>query len=332
MNLDAFFVETDVTDEVQQRLPRFASDMERIQDATGQASPPQARLQAGCRACDFFHDACLGGHLEHPIIEIPRLRSRQLDALVARGIQEIKCVPGDFPLLEALRRVVHCVQSGEEYVGASLARDLASVQWPAYYLDFETVMTVLPLYPGVAPHEQIPTQFSIHVCDEPGQVVAHHEYLADPARDCRRELAQSLVQILADRGSVVVYHAPFERGQLAKLATIFPDLAPQLEAVIARLFDLKVAIERGYYNSGFRGSFSIKRVLPVIVPELTYDGLVDCRGRHGRRQVRTLGAGAVRADRGPLKCGRISWHTASSTHWPWSRLHSRLLEMSEEIR
>jgi len=141
------------------------------------------------------------------------------------------------------------------------------------YLDFETVATAIPLYPGVAPYEQITTQFSLHRCDRPGHVVVHHEFLADPSRDCRRELAENLLAVLGDQGSVIVYHAAFERGQLARLAELFPDLAPRLEAVIGRLFDLEVVIRRGYYHPTFRGSYSIKRVLPVLIPELSYQNL-----------------------------------------------------------
>jgi hypothetical protein len=86
-------------------------------------------------------------------------------------------------------------------------------------------------------------------------------------------LAENLLAVLGDQGSVIVYHAAFERGQLARLADLFPDLAPRLEAVIARLLDLEVVIRRGYYHPEFRGSYSIKRVLPVLVPNLSYDGL-----------------------------------------------------------
>ena len=37
------------------------------------------------------------------------------------------------------------------------------MRWPAYYLDFETTTTVVPVLPGLAPREQFSTQYSIHV-------------------------------------------------------------------------------------------------------------------------------------------------------------------------
>lgn len=270
---EKLFVEIDVTAAVEAKLPEFAASLEAIQTALGQAEPPPARLITACRSCEFFGTECLGRDLQHPITEIPRLHRNRLSQLTDRGVVEVSSVPGAFPLSASQRIAVACVKANDEFVGSSLSTDLAKVQWPATYLDFETVATSLPLYANVAPYEQVTTQFSVHVCDQPGHVVAHHEYLADPSRDCRRELAENLLAAIGDKGSVIAYHAAFERGQLARLAELFPDLAPRLEAVIARLFDLEIVVRRGYYHPEFRGSYSIKRVLPVLVPKLSYQGL-----------------------------------------------------------
>ena len=269
----SLFVEIDVTQKVEAQLSEFAASLDQTKAALSRPAPPPASLIAACRSCEFFGTACLGRTLNHPVIEIPRLHRNRLAALADRGIVEISAVPDDFPLSGTQRIAVGCVKTGREYIGPSLSESLAKMQWPASYLDFETVATAIPLYPGVAPYEQITTQFSLHRCARPGHVVAHHEFLADPSRDCRRELAEKLLAVLDDQGSVIVYHAAFERGQLARLAELFPDLAPRLEAVIARLFDLEIVIRRGYYHPAFQGSYSIKRVLPVLVPELSYQGL-----------------------------------------------------------
>jgi len=270
---ESLFAEIDVTAAVETRFPEFAASLDQIRVAVSRTAPPPARLIPACRGCEFFGTECLGRTLDHPVIEIPRLHKNRLAALADQGIVEILSVPDDFPLSGTQRIAVGCVKTGREFVGPSLSVDLAKVQWPAAYLDFETVATAMPLFGQVAPHEQVATQFSLHQCDKPGYVVAHHEFLADPTRDRRRELAENLLTVLGDQGSVIVYHAAFERGQLAGLAELFPDLGPPLKAVIARLFDLEVVIRRGYYHPAFRGSYSIKRVLPVLVPNLSYDGL-----------------------------------------------------------
>jgi hypothetical protein len=50
-------------------------------------------------------------------------------------------------------------------------------------------------------------------------------------------------------------------------------LAPAINAVIDRLFDLLPLARKHYYHPEMRGSWSIKKVLPTIAPELSYDDL-----------------------------------------------------------
>jgi hypothetical protein len=208
-----------------------------------------------------------------------------------------------------------------------LSGDLADVSWPAAYLDFETVATTVPLYQQVAPHEQVTTQFSSHRCDRPGHVVAHHEFLADPARDCRRELAEDLLAVLGDQGSVIVYHAAFERGQLAKLTNLYPDLAAQLNGVIGRLFDLEVAIRRGYYHPAFRGSYSIKRVLPVLVPSLGYESLPIGDGETAVTKFARMALGQYDSDQAAeIRCQLLRYCHLDTL--AMVELHRRLLEIA----
>ncbi|QNN21555.1 DUF2779 domain-containing protein [Planctomycetales bacterium ZRK34] len=154
----------------------------------------------------------------------------------------------------------------------SLADELAAIRWPAYYLDFETFKTAVPLFPYVAPHEAILTQYSIHICSAPSQVNDHREYLADTSKDCRRELAERLIADLGDEGSIVTY-SPYEKTMINKLAELFPDLAEPLGRCVERLYDLKNVLSEGYYHPDFHGSYSIKGVLPVLVPDMTYEGM-----------------------------------------------------------
>ena len=156
----------------------------------------------------------------------------------------------------------------------TLKTELSRVQWPAYYLDFETVMTALPLYPDTAPYTQVPTQYSVHICSALGKVVTHKEFLApDPTKDCRRLLAEQLVADLGSQGSVLAYHAAFKSTVIKNLAAMYPDLAPSLNAIIARMLDLEAFVLGGFYHPRFHGSSSIKVVLPVMVPTMSYSGL-----------------------------------------------------------
>ena len=253
--------------------------------------------------------------------------TNRLAQLVEADTLEISSVPRDFPLSAAQAIAVECVKSGREYVGPTLREDLAKIQWPAAYLDFETVLTAVPLYPNVAPYQQVTTQFSIHVCDEPDHVIRHHAYLADPARDCRPELADKLLKALHGTKSVIVYHASFERGRLSDMADLFQDLKPQLQDVIDRLFDLEVVIRSDYYHPGFRGSYSLKRVLPVLVPELSYEGLAIGDGGTAVARFARMALGQYDTEETAAIRKQLLAYCELDT-MAMVRLHQRLLEIS----
>ena len=133
-------------------------------------------------------------------------------------------------------------------------------------------MTAIPLYPDIAPYTQLPTQYSIHKYSDVGIFDDHLEYLADPSKDCRRELAENLISNLEQSGSIIIYSS-FEKTVVNSLASLCPDLSGKLTALIDRMVDLEAIIRNNYYHMGFQGSTSIKRTLPTLVSEMTYDNL-----------------------------------------------------------
>jgi predicted RecB family nuclease len=62
------------------------------------------------------------------------------------------------------------------------------------------------------------------------------------------------------------------------MATKFADLAPDIEKLIVRFVDLLAVVKENYYHPGFKGSFSIKNVLPVMVQGYDYSDLAIGEG------------------------------------------------------
>ncbi len=265
------FVEVDCTDKVQQRVEVFDSFWDKTKEITSQGSAPEHNLQLKCRKCDIFSD-CEGKETVNHIFDIPRLSQGKFDNLIAEGIVCINDIPDGFDLTDNQEKVVACVKSGKAAAGSNLESALSSILWPAFYLDFETVMTAIPLYADIAPHTQIPTQYSIHKCSSPSQIDDHYEYLADPIRDCRRELAERLVNDLKGDGSIIVYSS-FEKSRINNLIKVFPELSGELNGLLERLVDLEAIIKNNFNHPAFHGKSSIKQTLPALFPEMTYDGL-----------------------------------------------------------
>jgi predicted RecB family nuclease len=103
--------------------------------------------------------------------------------------------------------------------------------------------------------------------------VDHAGQLAEGSADPRMGVALSLARRFADMGSVLVYHAAFERERLRDLACLVPALEAPLLDVAERLVDLEAVVTDHVYHPGFHGSFSLKAVLPALVPGCGYDGL-----------------------------------------------------------
>jgi predicted RecB family nuclease len=266
------FQRLDQTDAVNERLVEFDGLWDSIDTATSGELPPKAKLVSACRSCPHFNTDCLGNGIEHSVLSLPNLHANRLAKLANDGIVDLRQLPPDFPLTPTQQHVVDCIRSGQPWVSPSLGAALEGLQYPVRYLDFETVATAIPLYDDVAPFKPVTTQYSIHCRPQPGTEPEHVDYLADPLRDCERELAHRLLADCGTSGSIVVY-SQFEKTRIKALAERFPDLSADLLKLTDRLFDLLDVIRNGYYNIGFGGSFSIKTVLPVLVPDLSYDGL-----------------------------------------------------------
>jgi len=265
------FVEIDHTNEVLVRVEEFKPFWQRIEEITKAPVKPEPQLLFECRKCGLFQE-CLGRGIENHVFDIPRLSQSKFDQLAELGIVCIEAIPDGFPLTENQARVRDCVLSKKPFVGGSLKSELTSISWPACYLDFETVMTAIPLYPDIAPYTQIPTQYSIHKCSDVGLIIDHLEYLADPGKDCRRELAENLINDLGESGDIIIY-SNFEKAVSNSLMRLYPDLSEKLNSLVGRMIDLGAIIGKNYYHPDFHGSTSLKVTLPVLVPEMSYDNL-----------------------------------------------------------
>jgi len=155
---EELFREIDHTDKVLFRVEEFKPFWQQIKEITGAPIKPEPSLLFECRKCELF-EVCLGKDIENHIFEIPRLSQAKFGELTESGIVCIEDVPDSFPLTKNQTSGRNCVVSGQPLVGSSLGIELESISWPAYYLDFETVMTTITLYPNGAPYTEIPSQY-----------------------------------------------------------------------------------------------------------------------------------------------------------------------------
>jgi hypothetical protein len=206
-------------------------------------------------------------------VELLPNSSKLARQLRADGFADLRDVPLGRLTREDHQRIWRATNFGQPDLDPAAAEELAALPWPRYYLDFETVGPAVPMWKGTRPYQKIPMQWSCHRQDVDGALTQMPPFLDTTGQDPRRAFAESLIAAVGDTGVILVYNATFERGVITQLAELFDDLAPTLEAIARRLFDLLPLARAYYYHPAMMGSWSIKRVLPTIAPDLDYANL-----------------------------------------------------------
>lgn len=248
--------------------------------ALAQPNPPDISPGPQCvdpYRCEFFRH-CNPDPLENDISFLPNLSEKKRQALVDRGISLIRDIPDDFQLTEMQSRVRTAANTGRTWIADTLRRELSKLKYPQYFMDFESVYPALPRFAGMWPYAQIPFQWSVHRQLTPEGQLKHFEFLADNDQDPRQEFVHSLCSALGKRGKIIVYNASFESQRLGELADWLPEFRDRIEKIRGRLWDLLPFVKRHVYHPQFNGSFSIKAVLPALVPDLSYQGMEISHG------------------------------------------------------
>lgn len=324
---ESLFVTTDHTAKVLARAAEFQRVAPAVAKAVLRAQRPTVKPLFACKRCEEFENRCLGKGIADPIFDLPRLSEKKFDALAEMAVLTIRGIPATFDLTPNQARIREAVVKRKPSLDREARSELLSkVRWPAVYLDFETLKTAIPLWSGVAPHEQVVTQYSAHGCDRLGTVTRHRAFLADASRDDRRTLAERLLEDTKGTGSVIAYHAAFEKTVIADLADRFPKLRADLLDINDRMFDLEHLFTKAYYHPTFRGSSSIKYVLPVLIPSMSYEGLPINNGDDAIAAFAKLASGQCTPRQQHLIRTNLLEYCHQDT-LAMVRLHARIAEM-----
>ncbi len=205
---------------------------------------------------------------DYSIFNIFNLGSKKQIELYNQGIIDIEDIPEDFDMTANQKQAVENYKSKASYIDKeNIKAFLENLTYPIYHLDFETYQQAIPEYKGIKPFEQIPFQYSLHIEYEDGRL-EHKEYLSQDSIDSRYELAQKLCEDIPSDVTVLAYNMSFEKGVIKRLANLFPNLSLHLLAINENMQDLMIPFQKKWYvTPSMQGSYSIKYVLPALVPE-----------------------------------------------------------------
>lgn len=270
-------VEEDLTQEAFAREAKVQAWIAEAQTIAAKRKEP--KLGTGVHCSDPYECSFLGycqgqeTQAEYPIHWLPRIQSKALKSHIQdSGITDMRDVPDE--LLNDQQQLVkaHTLADTSYFDAQNAATDLAIHKLPVYFLDFETIQFAVPIWKGTRPYQQIPFQFSLHRLDRTGKL-EKKSFLDLSGGDPSKLFAEALIEACGDRGPVFAYNAGFETARISELSDRFPKLKKALLAINARVVDLLRVAKQHYYHPSQQGSWSIKKVLPAVVPELSYGDL-----------------------------------------------------------
>lgn len=275
LDMNGLFTIVDVGDEVDALMEGVPVKLAEFEACLGdRENEPDIEIGKQCKNpydCDALH-YCWKVQREIPdysVFNIFNLGSRKQVELYAQGIVRIEDIPDDLPMTAAQRQKVENWKSQASWIDKEKIRAfLETLRYPLYHLDFETFQQAIPEWRGISPYQQIPFQYSLHIEHADG-TLEHKEYLAEEGSDPRQGLAKRLVEDIPPDATVLAYNMSFEKGVIEKLAAEYEALADHLRRINENMHDLMLPFQKQYYvTPQMQGSYSIKYVLPALVPEM----------------------------------------------------------------
>ena len=278
IDIQELFTIESVYDRVQDVLPKIPNQVERFKEVIAKDTVPEINIGLQCSKpynCDF-KEHCWSHIPDYSIFDIANLWTSKKFELYKSGVTTFEQIDLQSTSLNEnqLLQVTSELNNTSFIDRPKIKNFVDGLQYPLYFLDFETIGPAVPIYNGSRPYQQLVFQYSLHVQYAPDSEIIHSEYLANPKDDPRFEFMKQLIKDCGTTGDVIVYNISFESGKLNDLINVFPQYSKELRGIINRLKDLMLPFQkRWYYTPEMKGSYSIKYVLPALVPELSYNNL-----------------------------------------------------------
>lgn len=219
------------------------------------------------------------------IYDLCSINPEKIGMLENLKIKRLVDIHDSIELTEKQRLQVLATKNNQEIINKDEINNfLHGLTYPLYFLDYETLGSVIPYFDGLSPYQQLPFQYSLHVLNEPGGILNHFMYLHKDNANPAKSLSESLRANIGTKGSVLVWNESFEKECNITLGNILPEFNSFYLELNERIEDLMIPFSSQWYvHKDFNGSASIKKVLPVLVTELSYKELGIHEGASAQR-------------------------------------------------
>ncbi len=292
---EELFTLSDVTEDVVKASEGIEERIEGLFEVISNGKIPDISYGQHCKSpygCSLKGD-CWSPLPDNSILSLSRGGKKSFK-LLNDGFPTLSDIPSDVKLSQIQSVQVRCDRDKCRNIDIGAIRAfLSDFIYPVHYLDFETFSTAIPLLDDSKPYQQIPFQFSLHICDELGAEPVHHMFLAEGGKDPRKDFLEELMAHIRKEGSIIAYNKSFEIGRMKELAKLFPDNAPWISELNERFIDLWEPFRKfSFYDPAQNGSASIKSVLPAVTGK-GYCDMGICDGATASRKYLDIAFGGL---------------------------------------
>jgi hypothetical protein len=277
LELDKLFITESVLKQILPLQKWVEEKVNRFKVVLNQKEIPKVDIGEHCYdpyICGFY-EYCRKHIPVNSIFDLSGLQLNRKYDLYRSGIVKLEDVPDDAKLSKNAKLQLEVYKSKKDLIDKKAIKEfLSDLNYPIYFMDFESFQPAVPMFDNSKPYMQIPFQYSLHCKENKKSKIKHFEFLAETGNDPRIKFIENLLRDTKSEGDILTYNKSFEILRLKEIAEAFPKFKKEIEERINRIKDLMLPFQKKYYyTNNMHGSYSIKYVLPALIPELSYENL-----------------------------------------------------------
>ncbi|MFZ3020312.1 MAG: DUF2779 domain-containing protein, partial [Minisyncoccia bacterium] len=280
VDADKLFKIEDISEKVLTKLPLINEKMDAAKEYLAKTEEPpgncECLFKGRSQHCATFEysNPQVPKYSVHDLSRIGSSKNK-LQMLIEQEIFDIIDIPSHFEFSEIQSNQIDVYKKDKTIIKhGEIKEALSNLEFPLYFFDYETFAPAIPAFNGFRPYQRIPFQFSLHTLEKPDGELKHFEYLHDDFSDPSESVAKLLDKYIGVRGTIIVWNKSFEAGVNKEIGERLPEYKKLMERLNGMLYDLMDIFRAQHYvHKNFKGSTSIKKVLPVLAPHLDYKKL-----------------------------------------------------------
>lgn len=277
LDLKQLFIVESVLEKILPLQTWVEENIKRMKKILSQNQIPEIDIGEHCYSpyiCGFYN-YCRKHIPKNSVFDLSGVHLSTKYKMYKNGIVSLEEITDEINLPQSAKIQLDVFKNGKNLIDIDeIKKFLSGIEYPLYFMDFETFQPAIPMFDNSRPYMQITFQYSLYYKKNKDSSLEHFEFLADAAGDPRIPFIENLIEDTKSEGDIIVYNKSFEITRLKEIAEVFPQYKNQIENIIGRIKDLIIPFQKKYfYTNEMKGSYSIKYVLPALVPELNYDNL-----------------------------------------------------------